>query len=107
LVIDIRGGELLNDFFPGLDAIKDAGFSYEILFLEASDNVLIKRYKESRRAHPLAPDGRIIQGITEERKVLQKIKSTADHIIDTSNLLPSQLKEEISKIFVSGKHFKG
>ena len=52
LVIDVRGGELLNDFFPSLEALKDLGFPYKILFLEASNNVLIKRYKESRRSHP-------------------------------------------------------
>ncbi|MCX8129256.1 MAG: RNase adapter RapZ [Clostridia bacterium] len=107
LVIDIRGGELLKDLFPGLEAIKEAGFSYEILFLEASDEVLIKRYKESRRAHPLAPEGRLIKGIKEERKILQGIKSKANHIIDTSNLTTKQLREEISGIFVEGKTFEG
>ena len=53
-VIDIRGGELLNDFFPGLEELKQAGHTYEILFMEASDRVVVKRYKETRRAHPLA-----------------------------------------------------
>lgn len=107
LVIDIRGGELLNDLFPGLDAIKQAGFAYKILFLEASDRVLVKRYKESRRAHPLAPEGRLVMGINEEREVLQKIKDEADHIIDTSSLTPAQLKNMIQNIFVEGKQFKG
>lgn len=107
LVIDVRGGELLNDFFPGLELLKDLGFSYKILFLEASNNVLIKRYKESRRSHPLAHSGRIIEGINEERQVLQQIKRSADHVIDTSNLAPAQLKEEITNIFLEGKEFKG
>jgi UPF0042 nucleotide-binding protein len=107
LVIDIRGGELLNDLFPGLEAIKEASFSYEILFLEASDKVLVKRYKESRRSHPLAPEGRLIIGINEERRVIQKIKDVANHIIDTSNLTPAQFKEEVQNIFVEGKKFKG
>lgn len=107
MVIDIRGGELLNDLLPGLDALKEAGFSYEILFMEASDKVLIKRYKESRRTHPLAPEGRVIKGINEERKVLQKIKDRANFIIDTSNLTPRQLKEEISNIIDDGKTFRG
>lgn len=107
LVIDIRGRELLNDLFPGLAAIKDAGFSYEILFLDASDEALIKRFKESRRAHPLAPDGRLTKGIVEERKILQDIKNKANYIIDTSNLTPRQLKEEIVSIFVEGKAFRG
>jgi RNase adapter protein RapZ len=107
LVIDIRGGELLKDLFPGLETIKEAGFSYDILFLEASDEVLIKRYKESRRAHPLAPEGRLIKGIKEERRILQSIKSKANHIIDTSNLSTKQLREEISNIFIEGKTFDG
>jgi len=63
LVIDIRGGELFNDLVPELNALKESGIDYEILFLEASDQVLIKRYKESRRIHPLAPEGRLIKGI--------------------------------------------
>ncbi len=107
LVIDIRGGELLRDLFPALDAIKSGGFSYEILFLEASDEVLIKRYKESRRSHPLSPEGRLINGIKQERGILKPIKERANHIIDTSNLSIRQLKEEISNIFVEGKTFSG
>ncbi|MFZ5988647.1 MAG: RNase adapter RapZ [Bacillota bacterium] len=107
LVIDIRGGELFNDLFPELNALKDAGISPEILFLEASDKVLIKRFKESRRVHPLAPEGRLILGITKEREILKEIKKNATQVIDTSNLTPRQLKEEISNIFVEGKKFEG
>ncbi len=107
LIIDIRGGELFKDIFPGLAAIKEAGFSYEILFLEASDDVLIKRFKESRRTHPLAPEGRLIKAIKEERAILQDIKNQANHIIDTSTLTPRQLKEEIASIYVEGKAFEG
>lgn len=107
LVIDIRGGELFNDLFPELNALKDAGISPEILFLEASDKVLIKRFKESRRVHPLAPEGRLILGITKEREILKEIKKNATQVIDTSNLTPRQLKEEISGIFVEGKKFEG
>lgn len=107
LVIDVRGGELLNDFFPSLEALKDLGFTYKILFLEASNNVLIKRYKETRRSHPLAHSGRIMEGINEERQVLEQIKRNANQVIDTSNLAPIQLKEEITNIFLKGKEFKG
>jgi len=107
LVIDIRGGELFNDLFPALETLKADGFNYEILFLEASDKVLIKRYKESRRTHPLAPEGRLIKGINEERDMLKKVKEKANHIIDTSNLTPRQLKEEIARIIDEGKTYKG
>lgn len=107
LVIDIRGGELLNELFPALDYLKESGFEYEIIFMEASDRVLIKRYKESRRNHPLAPEGRLMLGINEERRVLHKIKKRAGHIIDTSNLTPRQLKEEIINILDGGKTYKG
>lgn len=107
LVIDVRGGELLNDFFPSLEDLKDLGFNYRILFLDASNEVLVKRYKETRRSHPLAISGRIIDGINKERKVLQEIRKKADHVIDTSNLSPSQLKQEINKIFMQGMEFKG
>jgi UPF0042 nucleotide-binding protein len=107
LVIDIRGGTLLKDLFPGLEALREAGHTYEILFMEASDRAVIKRYKESRRAHPLAPEGRLLKGINEERWVLQKIKEKANYIIDTSNLSPRQLKDEISKIVGDDNSYKG
>ncbi|NJD04371.1 MAG: RNase adapter RapZ [Ruminiclostridium sp.] len=106
-VIDIRGGELLNDFFPGLEELRQAGHTYEILFMEASDRVVIKRYKETRRAHPLAQEGRLLKGIIEERRVLQKIKEKADYVIDTSNLTPRQLKEEIVNIIGENKNYTG
>lgn len=107
LVIDIRGGALLNDLFPALDELQEAGFSYEIVFMEAADQVLIKRYKESRRLHPLAPEGRLTKGIHEERRVLQRIKEKANHIIDTSKLTPRQLKENIIHIVDEGGTFEG
>ncbi len=107
LVIDIRGGELLNDLFPALGFLKEAGINYEMLFMEAADSVLIKRYKESRRTHPLAQEGRLMEGIGEERDILKKIKNNANYIIDTSNLTPRQLKEEIINIVEKGKKFKG
>lgn len=107
LVIDIRGGELLNDLFPSLDALKQTGISYEILFLEASDKTLIKRYKESRRTHPLAPEGRLLKGINEERNVLRDLRARADSIIDTSNLTPRQLKDEVISKIDKGENYKG
>lgn len=107
MVIDIRGGELFNDLFPELNALKDLGILYDILFMEASDNVLIKRYKESRRIHPLSPEGRIQEGIKKEREILKEIKKQATYIIDSSNLTPRQLKEELTNIFEYGRKFKG
>ena len=107
VVIDIRGGELLNDLLPSLEALTGDGHTYQIFFLEASDKVVVKRYKESRRAHPLAQEGRLARGIAEERRVLQKIKDRADFVIDTSNLSPKQLKEAITGILGQESSFKG
>ncbi|QZY56024.1 RNase adapter RapZ [Crassaminicella profunda] len=103
LVIDIRGRRFFDDLFESLDAIKDQGYNYEILFLEASDPVLIKRYKETRRIHPLSPRGRIIEGINAERNRLSELKKNAKYIVDTSNLTSAQLKEEIKKIYMEGE----
>jgi len=83
-----------------------AGYKYEILFLDASDEVLVKRYKETRRNHPLAQEGRIIEGIVQERKKLLFLKKQADYIIDTSSLLTRELKQELDKIFVQNQDFK-
>lgn len=106
LGIDIRGGKLFKDLFSGLSAVKDNGYNYEILFLDASDNVLIKRYKETRRKHPLALEDRISTGIEKERDILDDVKKKANYIIDTSNLLTRQLKEEINHIFLEDKKFE-
>ena len=84
LVIDIRGGLFFDDLFNSLIYLKEQGYKYEILFLDATDEVLIKRYKESRRKHPLAPDGRTITGITLEKSRLKEVKDRADNIINTS-----------------------
>ncbi|KXG78576.1 Nucleotide-binding protein YvcJ [Fervidicola ferrireducens] len=100
LVIDIRGGDFFDHLFESLKSLKNMGYSYEILFLDASDEVLIKRYKESRRRHPLAPERRIIDGINLERKKLEPLKAASNVIIDTSYKTPAQLKEEIVRRFI-------
>ena len=100
LVIDIRGGGFFDKLFESLKEMIDSGFDYEILFLEASDEVLIKRYKESRRRHPLAFEGRIVEGISSEREKMAKLREAADYIIDTSFKTPSELKEEIVLRFI-------
>lgn len=106
LGIDIRSGKAFDELAAKLEELTVAGLNYEILFLDASDEVLVKRYKESRRNHPLAQDGRVAEGIQEERKRLEFLKKQADYIIDTSNLLTRELKQELDKIFVQNKNFK-
>jgi UPF0042 nucleotide-binding protein len=107
LIMDIRGGAMFLELFPALESLAAYGISYKILFLEASDNVLVQRFKETRRMHPLSPEGRISDGITEERRILQAVKDKANYVIDTSNLSPRQLKQEIYNLFVEGKPFSG
>ncbi len=107
IVVDIRGRGFFDDLLGCLSEMKDEGYNYEILFLEASDNVLIKRYKESRRAHPLVKEGRIISGIQKERERLERIREIADHIIDTSNLYPKQLKENLVELFHDNQNNEG
>lgn len=107
LIMDIRGGSLFLELFPALESLAAYGISYKILFLEAQDNVLVKRFKETRRMHPLSPEGRILDGIKEERRILQAVKEKAHYIIDTSNFTPRQLKQEILNLFVEGKPFSG
>lgn len=96
----------LNQLAATLEELTVAGVNYEILFLDSSDEVLVKRYKETRRTHPLAQNGRVADGIQEERKRLEFLKKQADYIIDTSNLLTRELKQELDKIFVQNKNFK-
>ena len=101
--IDIRGGRLFNDLFEVLSDLQAKGYEYEILFLDASDEVLIKRYKETRRSHPLSRNGSIQEGILKEREMLRNVKTKATYIIDTSQALTRQLKEQINDIFVENK----
>jgi RNase adapter protein RapZ len=107
LVIDIRGGKFFDQLQASLEELKNAGFDNEILFLEASDEILIKRFKASRRQHPLSVDGRIIRGIKAERRKLEHIKSKANFIIDTTNMMPSELKDEMKHLFVEGGKSEG
>jgi UPF0042 nucleotide-binding protein len=103
--VDIRGGKLFDDLFAGLSDIDTEQYDYRIMFLDASDDTLLKRYKETRRAHPLAKIGRIAEGIERERKQLNNVKDRAHYIIDTSHLLTRQLKEKITDIFIDDKDF--
>ena len=105
LGIDARADQPFDEAVKAIDSIKKENVTTEILFLEASTEVLLKRYKESRRMHPLAPDGRVEEGIEREREVLKEIKKQADYVIDTSKLLTRELKVEIDRIFVEDKKY--
>ena len=101
-----RQGKSLSQLEQILERLTAEHIDYEILFLDASDDVLVKRYKETRRMHPLAESGRVEQGITLERERLGFLKKHADYIIDTSQLLTRELKQELDKIFVQNREFK-
>jgi UPF0042 nucleotide-binding protein len=100
LVIDIRGGKFFDDLFISLNYLKEQGYNYEILFLDANDEALIKRFKESRRKHPLAPDGRVLNGIDLERNKLREVKDRADNIIDTTKLSTRELRDKINFLHI-------
>ncbi|WP_424768566.1 RNase adapter RapZ [Paenibacillus sp. sgz302251] len=102
LVIDLRGREFFTALSESLSYIKEHyTISCEILFLDATDEVLVQRYKESRRRHPLAPDGLPLEGIRNERRLLEDLKGSASQVIDTSNLKPVRLKERIIAHFTN------
>ena len=106
--VDIRGGRLFGDLTSFLSEIKNEdNKDFEILFLESENEVLLKRYKESRRQHPLNLKGeRLIDGIKSERKHLEKIKKMSDYIIDTSHMLTRELRTQLSDIFLEEKKFE-
>jgi len=105
LGVDIRSGQALEELERVLEEITLQGVRHELLYLDASDPVLVRRYKESRRVHPLARDGRVEKGIEEERRKLAFLKKYADYIIDTSQLLTRELRQELDKIFVQDQKF--
>ncbi|MGN0334763.1 MAG: RNase adapter RapZ [Lachnospiraceae bacterium] len=106
LGVDIRSGNYIGELEQILENLKSKGYRYEMLFLEAEDQVLIKRYKETRRMHPVSGKDRVQTGIDREREKLAFLKKQADYIIDTSNLLTRELKVELDKIFVENMGFK-
>jgi UPF0042 nucleotide-binding protein len=100
VVTDARGGAFFDDLLASLDELKGMGVGYQILFLEASDEALVNRYKETRRPHPLASgDHSLLESIQEERARLDEIRGRADKVIDTSALPPRELRDEIAKLF--------
>jgi UPF0042 nucleotide-binding protein len=103
--VDIRSGSL-TEVRDVLQDLREKGIRYKILFLDADDSTLIKRYKETRRSHPLAKGGRVESGIAKEREQLEELKKSADYILDTSQLLTRELRTELEKIFVEDENFK-
>lgn len=105
LGLDVRADQSFDDVNRLIIQMREAGISFEVLYLEASDQVLLKRYKETRRLHPLSSDGDLMKGITAERQVLTKIRENADYVIDTTNLLTRELKVELDRIFVNNENY--
>ena len=104
--VDIRSGDELPQLQEVLDRWKMRKIPCQILFLDASDEVLIKRYKETRRNHPLAGNGRLDRGIAREREKIAFLKRQADYILDTSSLLTRELREELARIFSGGQPYE-
>lgn len=104
--VDIRSGQSLQELQNVLDGLEQKGKSFDILYLDSADQVLVKRYKETRRTHPLAGNERVDRGIQEERRRLEFLKKQADYIVDTSNMLTRELKAELEKIFIQNQDYK-
>ena len=105
LGLDVRADQSFKDIKKIIASLQASQYSVEVLFLESSDQVLLKRYKETRRVHPLSSDGDIMQGIMAERQLLASIRETADYVIDTTNLLTRELKVELERIFVNNEKY--
>lgn len=105
LGLDVRADQSFEDIQKVLIVLRKKGYVYEILFMDASDETLLRRYKESRRMHPLAPEGRVEDGVRKEREILASVKNDADYVIDSSKLLTRELKEEIERIFIRNEEY--
>lgn len=106
LGLDIRSGQNLKELGPVLDELDRQGIGYEILFLDSNDATLVKRYKETRRSHPLAGDGRVEQALKEERNLIEFLKKRASYVLDTSRMLTRELKAELIGIFQGNREYK-
>jgi UPF0042 nucleotide-binding protein len=105
LGIDVRSGAAFRELPGVMERISNSSLPVEILFLDAADDRLIKRYKETRRVHPLSPEGRVEDGVKKEREILSEIRKSATYVLDTTNLLTRELKEELEKIFVENREY--
>lgn len=104
--IDIRVGSMFDDLFAVLENLKNSGHTCSVIFLDSDTEILIKRYKETRRSHPLAKNERISVGIEKERELLKAVKKKADYVLDTSYFLTRTLKEKIYEIYLEQKEFR-
>lgn len=105
LGLDVRADQSFEETTRILTELKGKGYQFEILFMDADEDSIIKRYKETRRIHPLAVEGRVGEGVRRERQVLETIRKNSDYVIDTSNLLTRELKEELDRIFVKNEEY--
>ena len=103
VVVDVRGGHFFDELMEALDVLKKSGTPYRLLFLDATDQVLVQRFESTRRPHPLQGTDRIVDGIAREREKLDEVRSQCDITIDTSNLNVHQLEKRIGEIFGGGK----
>jgi len=99
LVIDVRGGDFFHNLSQSLNEMEESKLAYEILFLEASDEVLVRRFKQSRRRHPLGPSGRLLEAIRMERNILEELRGRANVVLDTSDTSPRLLKEKLTELY--------
>ncbi len=104
LGLDARASQSFEDVNNVVTGLRKK-YTFEILFLEASDNVILKRYKETRRVHPLSTDGDLMSGIRRERELLSRMRAQSEYVIDTTNLLTRELKAELDKIFVQNQDY--
>lgn len=105
LGLDVRADQSFEQATKIIQELKSKGQNLEVLFMDASEEALIKRYKETRRVHPLAQDGRVEDGVRREKQVLEQIRKNSDYVIDTSNLLTRELKSELHRIFVQNEEY--
>jgi RNase adapter protein RapZ len=103
LGVDVREGEYLSHLLESLAQLRERGHNVEVLFLEAGEEALVRRYRETRRRHPLAPDGNVLDGIRAERKAMSTVREVADRIVDTSALTVHQLKDFLIEAYVAPK----
>ena len=107
LVVDVRGGEFFPELEKALAELRDRGIPYRILFLEASDQTIVRRFEATRRRHPLAVSERVIDGINEERALMAELREKADLVIDTTDVNVHGLRDKIKSFFLDTSNVSG